>query len=297
MRIEEIVSGIKEVAPLPKAYIRIQELVNDPNSSFHDVTEVISNDPGLTSRVLRIANSAYMGLVTKCDTISRAVQVLGLNQVHDLALASAAVGSLTRMESKALDIYDFWRRSIYCASVSRLLARKVKHRAADRLFVGGLLHDVGSLVLAYKDPLLYSELLAASKRGKVPLATIEREQLGFDYAAISAELMTQWQLPADLREAVGCHTGNLSLAPPENWRDTAIIHVGAVVSRAAMWHSDDDEPVPDFDPVATQLVDLSDAFVEELMIEADAIVVEAMSLLLPDLKGRGPGKRTERSVA
>ena len=287
MRMEEIVSGIKDVAPLPKAYIRIRELVDDPNASLQEVTEVIGNDPGLTSRVLRIANSAYMGLVTKCDTISRAVQVLGLNQVHDLALASAAVGSLTRMDSKALDIYDFWRRSIYCASVARILARRLKYRSAERLFVGGLLHDVGSLVLAYKDPMLYIELLAASKRAKLPLATIEREQLGFDYAVISAELMAQWQLPVDLRQVVRCHTADLSLAPPEYWRDTAIIHVGAIVSRAAMWHSDDDEPVPEFDPVATQLVDLSERSVEELMVEADQIVVEAMSLLLPDLKGRG----------
>jgi len=76
------------------------------------------------SRILRIANSAYMGLVSKIDTVGRAVQVLGLNQVHDLALAGAAVGSLTKISSEVLDVNDFCRRSVYCAVIARLVSKK-----------------------------------------------------------------------------------------------------------------------------------------------------------------------------
>ena len=79
------------------------------------------NETALTSRILRIANSAYMGLLSKVDTVARVVQVLGLNQVHDLALAGAAVGSLTKIKTPTLDINDFRRRSVYCAVVARII--------------------------------------------------------------------------------------------------------------------------------------------------------------------------------
>jgi HD-like signal output (HDOD) protein len=121
--IDKITDGIKDLVPLPKAYIRIQQLVNDPDSSFSDITEVIVHDPGLTSRILRIANSAYMALASKVDTVGRAVQVLGLNQVHDLALAGAAVGSLFKIETDAIDMHDFWRRSVYAAVVGSIVCK------------------------------------------------------------------------------------------------------------------------------------------------------------------------------
>jgi HD-like signal output (HDOD) protein len=279
--VEALTHGITDVAPLPKAYVRIQQLVNDPNSSLHAVTQVISHDTGLTSRVLRIANSAYLGLVTKVDTIARAVQVLGLNQVHDLALATAAVGSLFKVKTETLDIYEFWRRSVYCGVAARFLAKECKIRAPERLFVAGLLHDVGHLVLAHREPELYVELLEQSIERQLPLFAVEQKTLGFDYAELGAELLTRWQLPADLIAAVGAHTDRLKALDTDELYDAAIIHVAAVIARAAMWRSNTDEPVPEFSPIAVQLHSVNDELVEATMSQADDAIVEAMTLLMP----------------
>lgn len=284
MDLDSLLKDIKDVAPLPKAYLRIQELVNDPDSSLDELTNVISNNPGLTARILRIANSVYVGLPVKVDSIGRAVQILGLNQVHDLALASAAVGSLFKIQSKALDVYDFWRRSIYCAIVARVTARRCGIRNAERLFVAGLLHEIGNLLLAFKEPPFYSELRDAAIRRQTPLAIVQREQLGFDYAKASAELLKRWQLPDTVWLPIELHTHDLSLAPPALAHDVSMVHMGAAISRAAMWHSDADEPVPPFDTVAVSLTKLDEQVVEEIMRESDQAVVEAMTLLLPDLK-------------
>ncbi len=284
MELNELLKDVKDIAPLPKAYIRIRELVNDPDSSLDELTSVVTNDPGLTARILRIANSAYVGLPTKVETIGRAVQILGLNQVHDLALASAAVNSLFKIKSKALDVYDYWRRSIYCAIVARIAARRCGIRNAERLFVSGLLHEIGNLLLAFKEPPLYSEIRDTAIKRQRPLAVVQREMLGFDYAMASAELMKRWSLPEGLYEPVGYHTQSISTVPPALAHDTAMIHMGGAISRAAMWNSDADEPVPPFDLVAVQLTKLDEEAVEEIMSEADQAVVEAMSLLLPDLK-------------
>jgi HD-like signal output (HDOD) protein len=284
MMVDELLSGVMDLIPLPKAYLRLRELIADPESSLSDITQVISNDPALTSRILRIVNSAYFALPNKVDTIERAVQVLGLNQVHDLALASASVSTLSGIPCPALDIHDYWRRSIYTAVVARILARRMSLRTAERLFVAGLLHGIGELVLAYKEPVLFGELKSAATRRELPLSVVQQAHLGFDYAAISAELLHRWQLPDEIVMPVRHHAATFAASPSAWLNDACILQVGAVVSRAAMWRSEEDEPVPPFEPVAMAVTRLDEQAIEEVMSDADRAVIEAMSLLLPDLK-------------
>jgi len=287
MTVDEILSGVMDLIPLPKAYLRLRELIADPDSSLGDITQVISNDPGLTSRILRIVNSAYFALPNKVDTIERAVQVLGLNQVHDLALASASVSTLSGISCPALDIHDYWRRSIYTAVVARILARRMSLRSGERLFVAGLLHGIGELVLGYKEPLLFAQLKSAATRRELPLSVLQQEHLGFDYAAISAELLRRWQLPDELVLPVRHHAATFAAAPPAWLDDVSILQVAAAISRAAMWGSDEDEPVPAFEPAAMAVTQLNEQAIEQVMGDADQAVIEAMSLLLPDLKAGG----------
>ncbi len=283
LTIEELVKGVQDLVPLPKAYIRIQELVNDPDSSLDDVTKVIVNDAALTSRILRIANSAYMALASKVDTVARAVQVLGLNQVHDLALAGAAVGSLTKIKTPSLNIGDFWRRSVYCAVVARIICKQQKISSPERLFVSGLLHDTGHLLLAYRQPERYAEMRTESITTKMSMATIEQNELGFTYAELGAALLNNWQLPETIIAPVQHHVLDVAAMPIEQRAETAILHVSAVIARAAMWRSEADEPVPEFDPAALQQYDIDDKIIESIMQEADEAVIEAMTLLLPNV--------------
>lgn len=292
LTIEELVKDVKDLVPLPKAYLRIQELVNDPESSLNDVTKVIVNDTALTSRILRIANSAYMGLAAKVDTVGRAVSVLGLSQVHDLALAGAAVGSLTRIETAALDIGDFWRRSVYCAVVARIISKQRRLTSPERLFVSGLLHDTGHLLLAHRHPQRYTELRARSIATGRPMAALEQEELGFSYADLSAALLDSWQLPAAIVAPVLHHVRSFDEVPREHVAEVSIVHLSAVICRASMWRSQIDEPVPDFNPMALQLNAVDDENTETIMREADVSVIEAMTLLLPK-----PSAKTRRQAA
>ena len=297
LTIEELVTDVKDLVPLPKSYLRIQELVNDPDSSQDDVTKVIMNDAALTSRILRIANSAYLGLAAKVDTIGRAVNVLGLNQVHDLALASAAVGSLARIKPDSLNINDFWRRSVYCAVVARIIAKQRRLASAERLFVSGLLHDSGHLLLAHRHPKRYAELLAKSIDSTRPMAVIEQEELGFTYAELGAALLDTWQLPDGIVAPVRHHVREFDEVPTEYVAEVSIMHVAAVICRASMWRSESDEPVPEFNPMALQVYAVDDEKTEAIMLEADDIVVEAMSLLLPSASAPPQRRSAVRSVA
>lgn len=288
LTIEELVDGVHDLVPLPKAYLRVRELVNDPDSSLDDVTKVIVNDTALTSRILRIANSAYMGLATKVETVNRAVQVLGLNQVHDLALAGAAVGSLTRISTPGIDVSDFWRRSVYCAVVARIICKQRNLKSAERLFVSGLLHDTGHLLLANRRPEVYTGLKDKAIESGVPMAQVEQEVLGFTYAELGAALLENWQLPQAIILPVLHHAKPINEMPSDEVSELSIMHVSAIISRAAVWRSETDEPVPEFDPVALQLNAIDDERTESIMREADEMVIEAMTLLLPnaDIKPR-----------
>ncbi len=281
LTIDGLIKGVKDLVPLPKAYLRIQQLVFDPDSSLDDVTKVIMNDAGLTSRILRIANSAYMGLVSKVDTVGRAVQVLGLSQVHDLALAGAAVGTLTKIETPSLDPGTFWRRSAYCAVVARIISKQRRLRSAERLFVSGLLHDTGHLLLAHRHPERYAEIRARAIDTGRTMAAIEQEELGFTYADLGAALLRSWQLPEEIVIPVAYHAGHPCEVPDAHLSEVSIVHVGSVIYRAAMWRSDVDEPVPDFESAALQLNAVDDEKIEAIMNEADDGVIEAMTLLLP----------------
>ncbi|MEM7469605.1 MAG: HDOD domain-containing protein [Pseudomonadota bacterium] len=279
--IDKLTDGVKDLIPLPKAYVRIQQLVNDPDSSLADITEVIVHDPGLTSRILRIANSAYMALATKVDTVSRAVQVLGLNQVHDLALAGAAVGSLVNLKSDVIDVADFWRRSVYAAVVGRAFAKRSAVSAPERAFVCGLLHDVGNLLLAYRMPDVYEELFQLAIQNDQTLSQVQLRELGFDYSDVGGALLEKWQLPDPIMEPVRHHTHRLTQSPVELIADSSIVHTAAVVARASLWREEGDEPVPEFHEVAVATVGVDDTLVTECMGEANEALVEAMSLLLP----------------
>lgn len=277
VNIQEMVSGVVHLIPLPRAYLRIRELIHDPGASRVDVVGVISNDPAMTARLLRIANSAFFGLSGKIETISKAVAVMGLNRVHDLALATAAVPVLNELKSDLIDMHDFWRRSIYAAVVARRLAERTGLPSPDRLFVAGLLHYTGHLILCHHLP---AEMKAAKERacdeGR-PLFEIEDKIFGFDYADVGHELMTVWQLPISLRMIVGAHTRPTSAE--EYVIETAMLHIACGISHAAS--ASRDETAPDFAPVAFQIVGVAPGEVEALMRDSDAEVAEAFNLLLP----------------
>jgi len=163
---------------------------------------VVSLDPGLSGRLLKLVNSAYFALPEKVDTVSRAVRVLGTDALRNLALATGAIATLNKIGSKLIDMEEFWRTSVHCALLSRDLSRVVFRSSPEQYFAVGLLHGIGQLVMAREDP---DRTLAVRKRLCVVGAeriAIEHDVFGFSFADVGAELMRVWQLPASLSEPV-----------------------------------------------------------------------------------------------
>ena len=276
-----LVDGMLDLVPLPQAYVRIREIVDDPGASLRAIGEVVTSDPALTGRVLRLANSAYLALASRVDSIDHAVRVLGLSQIHDIALATSAVGSLTRLKNEMFDIFDFWRMSVYTAVCARHLAMRCALPAPQRLFIAGLMHNIGNLIIAHQLPQAYMECVLSARAKEHPYHLIQQELLGFDYADVGAELLRQWNLPPALVQPVALHTHVIADIAPADQPFAAVMQVAATTARAAVWQSQESEPVPDYDATAVALTGTTEETIEELMLQVDTEVSEFITILMP----------------
>jgi len=234
-----VVAGAEGLASLPEVAARVIALAEDPHSSASEFDSVISRDPNLAARLLRIANSPYYSVAGEIDTIARAVTVIGTRQIRDLTLGVAAIRAFAGIPVELVSMEDFWVHSLYCAHLSRWLAAG-KPRLEDTVFVGGLLHDIGQLLLFIELPEESREALWMVSEGPDDLSmdVAERQVLGFDHTEVGAELARQWNLPQSLLECIAWHH-RPERASPDHAGEVAIVHVANSVAYLAETDSTD----------------------------------------------------------
>jgi HD-like signal output (HDOD) protein len=185
-------------------------MVNDPLVSASDVAKVIAQDPSLSSRVLRLSNSAFYGMPGKINTINNAVILLGFKIITTLVLSITVFDMFPeKRRSRALfDRKAFWLHSLCCGLIARHLALRTKKRFLfdpEELFCAGLLHDIGKIVL---EQYLHEEFhasLTLARDKKIPQHRAEKEHLGFSHADVAKWLTEGWGLPAQIAKALALH--------------------------------------------------------------------------------------------
>ena len=224
---EQVIAKARLIS-LPEAYLRLKKVLDQPNFSMTEVAIPISQDPALTARLLRLVNSSFYGLSGTIDTVFRALTMIGTQQVHDLALATAVAQSFDRMDNNIMDMSRFWRDSVMCGLAASNLARTCGLAGCERLFVAGLLHDIGHLVMYQSIPELCQQSLLMAKETGKPLHLIERELIGLDSARVGGALMQQWQFPGSLRETTEFHLDPAqALLYP---MDTYLVHIAVALA-------------------------------------------------------------------
>ena len=140
-------AAVLEPLSLPDVYVRLREVMDSDEASMADAAEVISLDPALSARVLRMANSAFYGFRSQVDTITRATNILGMQKIHDLVLAASVSKAFESISNELMDMDTFWYRSVHAGFLAQALGEGAGMRNTESLFVRGLLHDIGHLVL------------------------------------------------------------------------------------------------------------------------------------------------------
>ena len=175
---QELTSQIDALTSLPTVYERVREQLQSPQGSVFEVARLVAADPALTARLLRLVNSAMYGHRGEIDNVVRAVQILGLQQVHDLVLAMSLHAMFAGIKPAHLDMNEFWRNSVLCALAARAIAQLTRHPGQERVFVIGLLADIGHLVLFQTTPVLADEARQIASQTNEALHLVERRIIG-----------------------------------------------------------------------------------------------------------------------
>lgn len=267
--IEQKIDEITGLISLPEIYLKVRRLMDDESSSIDDFAEVIIVDPNLSTRVLKMVNSAYFGFEESVDNITLAIGMIGIDQLHNMVLGATAISSL-ELPNDILPLKPFWHNSLYTGVLAQQLSGRLQLQRSDRMFMAGLLHEIGHLVLCAKLPEHAREVIRVSLQSGRPLYQVQQQMLGCHYGDIGAMLLDKWKLPPKLKDLVRYHPA--PLAAPSHRIETAILHLAhAYAGQNTPSPADASDLV---DAEIRDLIDLSQDEINECLEMARSVSVE-----------------------
>ena len=279
---KELVTGSIRLVSLPEVCIRVNEMLDDPTVTAADLGQIISQDTSLTARLLKIVNSSYYGFQAKIETVSRAVTVVGLRELRGLIIAASAVETFSNVPDEVLNKVRFWRHSLYCGVIARLLAEKCHVLHSERLFVAGLLHDIGKLIIAQRFPQETRMIAIEADSRQCSEFIIEQELLGFNHSEVGGELMHAWNMPETLFESVAYH--HTPRRAEKGVMETCLVHMANIFTDEAEQGLDmtsRDKPSQDVDPFAWEVTGLDESVKDHVFRAAGPLFTEALETILP----------------
>lgn len=265
----------------PDIYFKIRQVLASPTSTARQISELVSKDTALSARLLKLVNSPFYGFAKKIDSIDRAVMVLGGNEISTLALGVSAMAVFKDIPPELITMRGFWEHSIACGVQAKVLGKAVGKMPSERLFISGMLHDIGRLIMFKKLPHASTEAIYYAKSNAMPLFEAERDVIGFDHALVGSLLLEEWKFPESLVANVRWHH-----APSEvsESLEPAVIHLSDVLAVALCRTPRGSTMVPPLDHAAWERLGLEPEALIASAEEADREIEDIQAAFFP------PGK-------
>ncbi|MFH0926076.1 MAG: HDOD domain-containing protein [bacterium] len=281
-KIKALTRNITSLPTLPTILAQVMELLNDPNSSVVKIGNVISADPPSAARIIRLINSAYYGIRQNIPNIHQAIILLGINTVKDLLLGCHIFNAFPNNKG-SFDRQKFWEHSISCGVASKMMGKRYHFHIKGDLFVVGLLHDIGKIII---DQYLHSQLEQINevmKKNNVLGFEAEKIVLGVDHSHIGKWLAESWNLPTHVKISISLHH-NPSLVSGNDILPT-IVHIANYLSHTIK--NESVQPLDDSAWGSMQKIDpnFSSKHIDELLKKLTTELEES-SIFLNILKGR-----------
>ncbi len=204
--INDFLSGDIDLCSPPEIFMRVTQALDSNKNGAADIASIIEQDPSLSSRMLKIVNSAFFGFPATVKTVNQAITILGHKEIRLLVMTTSVVEEFSDMPNALLDMREFWSHSLKTALFSKHLADKhPKKRMLSSSFVSGLLHDIGRLVLYMKSPDLARAAALSAQVDQVSEAESEVNTFGFSHADIGGALLELWKIPDSIQQAALFH--------------------------------------------------------------------------------------------
>ena len=243
-RVTKIIDNVDSLPSLPSIVLKLMDVVNSSDSSADDAAKLVGQDPALTSKMIRLANSAFYGIPRSISSVSSAVVILGFNTIRSLVL-SASVAKM--FEGKhSLDMDRFWKHSIVTAMTAKIIVRhlmSVRMMDPESAFCAGMLHDIGKLIFSQYMPEDYAAVCNYAKEKEISLYEAEETLMGINHAQMGKILADKWSLPPDLECALVHHHD------PEKTSEASylvnIVHLADIITHDLGCNLFDDEVCTD----------------------------------------------------
>lgn len=255
MNPKALLRNIHTLFSLPDVVLRVNQLINQPDTRTDELTQAILCDPGLAARLLRLVNSAYYGSRRRVETVSQAIVLLGQRELRNLITTTVAVDMFEGLPADQINMDRFWQHSIMTGLAARGLAQRLHLRQGEHFFIAGLLHGIGKLIFYSQYPDRYREVLERAGPDQQARIAAERQIFGFTYADLSAELLKSWRLLDDLHLAIAYH-----LEPgktPDHQREATLLHVAVHIADAIQPKADATAPATPHDQSLERIATLA----------------------------------------
>lgn len=277
--VQSVIKEISHIATLPEVTMKIVQLVEDPDSTAQDLNHVITNDPALGARILKVVNSAFYGLPGQIGSINRAIVLLGLNAVKNIAIA-ASLSKLFRggQICPGFDARELWTHSIAVASATRMLASKSGQGMPDEAFLAGLIHDLGIMVEIQARRPKFVEAFEKTQKEGLTLREAENAVFGAHHEHFGNALCKLWKFPENFCHVTGFHHHPMDL--PAMYRAIpGLVYVADIIAaRMELGYGGDVEST-EIDPQLLGELKLTPEHLEETINELPAAMDEASNLL------------------
>lgn len=244
INIQQSLLNISSLPTLPTVIERITCLLQNPKTSAEEIGRAITTDQSLASKVLKLVNSAFYGFPGRISTITHAIVILGFSTVKNIVLTASIFDAFKDKSISVadFDLEQFWIHSIACGAASHAIAKTMGNKDKEECFIGGLIHDIGKLILCRYFPEEFLSVLTYSYNNDTLFYEGEKRFLDISHEEIGSYVARQWNLPLKLQNSVKYHHNPLPVY--DNYINTAIVHCGDVFVRALDYGNGGDNKIP-----------------------------------------------------
>jgi len=277
LRLEKIIEETSTVYSLPYFYERLNEVINHPKTSIDDIAKIITEDQGLTVKLLKLANSPMFGYYAKIESIAKAVTIIGTQPLRDLALAVSVMDIFKNIPEELMNMRSFWRHSISCGAIARNFAIYLHERNVERFFVAGMLHDIGQLILCTSIPDVVSAMIEECKAQESIFYEEEKKCLGFDHTDIGAALLSKWKIPTAILDPVACH--HRPAAAEQYPLEAAVVHLSDIICQAMQLGRTGAQVVPPLDETAWKRINIPVNILGVIIKQSESQLEDALAIV------------------